>query len=490
MIKAALFFAAAWARIQRPRRERLADIETDYLVVGAGASALGFVDALLAAHVDARVVIVDRRHAAGGHWLDAYPFVRLHQPSAVYGVMSRRLGQDRIDESGPNQGFYERATAPEICEYFGLVLEGMVASGRVSFLAQHDYRGVDTDGHLVVSLATGRPTTIRARKLVDATYIESEIPARHALPFAVDSSARVIPPNALVDLDEPPGGFTVIGAGKTAMDTVSWLLDGGVDPDRIQWIRPRDPWLYDRRSFQPLQLVGSYMEMQAGWVGSALEAVDGADFGRRLEAAGVFKRIDPAVEPEAYRGPIVSARELEQLRTVERVVRKGRVRSVGTSRIQLEQGEAPTQPDSLHVDCTAAGVRRAPPQPVFTGDRITLQYVTITGAAWSAAILGHVEAAREDDAEKNRLCPPVSFSGNAADLLALALAGMSGLAARTAESDLMAWDQNCRLNPARGAAEHLDDPQVAAALTSVLTNFGPAMRNLARRTREASPAPA
>ena len=54
------------------------EIETDYLVVGAGASGMAFVDALLA-ETDAGVVLVDRRDRPGGHWLDAYPFVRLHQ---------------------------------------------------------------------------------------------------------------------------------------------------------------------------------------------------------------------------------------------------------------------------------------------------------------------------------------------------------------------------------------------------------------------------
>ncbi|MBX9608337.1 MAG: NAD(P)-binding protein [Gammaproteobacteria bacterium] len=68
-------------------------IDTDYLVVGAGAAGMAFTDALLS-HCDADVVMVDRRHAPGGHWHDAYPFVRLHQPSATYGVDSRPLGND------------------------------------------------------------------------------------------------------------------------------------------------------------------------------------------------------------------------------------------------------------------------------------------------------------------------------------------------------------------------------------------------------------
>ena len=55
-------------------------LETDYLVVGTGAAGMAFTDALLS-HSDATVTLVDRRHAPGGHWIDAYPFVRLHQPA-------------------------------------------------------------------------------------------------------------------------------------------------------------------------------------------------------------------------------------------------------------------------------------------------------------------------------------------------------------------------------------------------------------------------
>ena len=83
-------------------------IETDYLVIGGGAAGMAFTDALIA-ESDADVVMIDRRHAPGGHWNDAYPFVRLHQPAAYYGVNSRKLGNDTIDTSGENAGMYERA---------------------------------------------------------------------------------------------------------------------------------------------------------------------------------------------------------------------------------------------------------------------------------------------------------------------------------------------------------------------------------------------
>jgi len=135
----------------------VARIETDYLIVGAGAAGLAFADALIAAS-DADVVLVDRRHAPGGHWNDAYPFVRLHQPSAFYGVNSRVLGSDSIDTAGPNAGFYHRATAAEICDYYQRVLADLLASGQVRFFGMSDCEPGGPGGSQLVSRLTGEAT--------------------------------------------------------------------------------------------------------------------------------------------------------------------------------------------------------------------------------------------------------------------------------------------------------------------------------------------
>ena len=65
----------------------------DYLVIGAGAMGMAFTDVLMT-ETDATVILVDKHHQPGGHWNDAYPFVRLHQPSAFYGVNSKKLGSE------------------------------------------------------------------------------------------------------------------------------------------------------------------------------------------------------------------------------------------------------------------------------------------------------------------------------------------------------------------------------------------------------------
>jgi cation diffusion facilitator CzcD-associated flavoprotein CzcO len=113
-------------------------IDTDYLVVGAGAAGMAFTDSLLT-HSDATVTIVDRRHAPGGHWVDAYPFVRLHQPSAFYGVSSVPLGSDAVDQSGLNAGFYELANADQLRAYYAQVMQQhFLPGGRVRYFPVSD----------------------------------------------------------------------------------------------------------------------------------------------------------------------------------------------------------------------------------------------------------------------------------------------------------------------------------------------------------------
>ena len=160
---------------------------------------------------------------------------------------------------------------------------------------------------------------------------------------------------------------------------------------------------------------------------------------------------------------------------------------IGTDRIVTDDGDFDTAPGRVYVDCTAQGVRPTVPRPIFENDRITLQYVTIGIVPWSAATLGVVESRDDDDAEKNRLCPTLTFTGQAADMIRIAYAGMTGLMVRAGDPDLNAWTEATRLNPAGGAANYLDDPRIPEAFTMMGTHFGDALANLARLT-DAAPA--
>ncbi|RQG97972.1 NAD(P)-binding protein [Natrarchaeobius chitinivorans] len=457
-------------------------LETDYLVVGAGASGMAFTDTLID-ESDANVVMVDRRANPGGHWNDAYPFVRLHNPSAVYGVNSRQLGNDEVDEVGPNAGFYERATGAEICDYYRRVLEkDLVGPGQVRFFGMSNYIGPDGCHHRFESRLTGEMTEVKVRRrVVDATYVESSIPATHTPPFDVDTDVRLVTPNELVDLTNPADGFTVIGAGKTSMDTCGWLLNRGVPPEDIRWIRPRDPWTFPRRNFEPLEHVPLVMESFSLWTEAAAEAEDVPDFFRRLEANEVLIPLDPEVEPETLRGATLSQDERDDLRRIHTVIRNGYVQRLEADRIVLDDGTVPTDPQHVHVDCTAPGVGTSPARPIFAPDRITIQYIIAPGTIpFSPAITAYVEANRNDDAEKNRLCPPNPGLGDAEKFVGQTLVMQRALVAWQEEPDIEDWRQRCRLSYTRGMNEHLEDPRMQDALERIAEYQESAISNLER----------
>jgi hypothetical protein len=453
-------------------------VDTDYLVVGAGASGLAFADAL-AAEADVEVTLVDRREAPGGHWLQAYPFVRLHTPSAYYGVSSLALGEDRVDRAGENAGFYERATGAQVREYFADAAERLTQTGKVRLLTGHEHLGRGSDGEQIRDLRTGRLYDVAVRRsVVDARYLEASIPATHAVPFEVAPSARVIPVNDLPAAAEPASSYTVLGSGKTAVDACLWLMDNDVGPDRIRWIRPRDAWFYDRSHFQPLDQVGSIMHGISLDAEASAAATDVDDLFERLGASGRLLRIDPSSPATMYRGTMLSARELAAARQIDDVVRLGRVRRIEADRILLERGEIATSPETVHVDCTALGLNNAPATTIFQPGRIVLQQVRYLSPCFNAALVGFVEAQRDDDAEKNRLCPPHSYPSSPADWPRMMSRAWSAEARWSREPDLAAWIAGSRLNLMRALPDHATEPLVQTAVARYLTHLRPAMERL------------
>jgi hypothetical protein len=464
-----------------PRPRATDTVETDYLVVGAGATGMAFVDTLLT-HSSHDVTLLDRRHAPGGHWLDAYPFVRLHQPSAIYGVESTALGLDRIDTEGPNAGYYERASGAEICAYFDAVLQKrMLPTGRVQFLPLHEYEGQDGSAHVTVSRLDGRSRRIYARRaLVDARYLEAAIPAHRPPPFPVAPGMRVIPPGALPDIAQAPSGFTVIGAGKTAMDVVIWLLDQGMAPDSIRWIRSRDPWLTDRSCLQALDLAVGTIRCAARSTAAAAQARDVADLFHRLQEAGNFAALDPEVEPGTFRGALTSKLERDKMRRITAVVRAGYVTAITPERIELQQGAIPTDAEQVHVDCTASALNPRPTRPVFEDGRITVQCIRFGLTCFNAALTAFVEATRHDRDEKNRLCPPCILPSHARDWITVTLNAMLAGTAWSSEPDIQAFMRASRLNILRGLEAHGEDPQLQEAMSIIEQHRLPAIDNLRR----------
>ncbi|WP_341925671.1 NAD(P)-binding protein [Nocardioides psychrotolerans] len=450
-------------------------VDVDYLVIGAGASGMAFTDALID-HADVRVALVDRREAVGGHWRGAYPFVRLHQASSFYGVASTVLGGGRIQQDGPEAGLHQRADQAEICGYYDDVLATrMVGPGRVEVFTGCDY----TAGRGFVSLETGECFEVPAHcRVVDARYLAPEIPAETPPRFEVGDGARVIPVNDLVGWQESPSQHVVVGSGKTATDAVVWLLGRGVDPDAICWVRPRDPWMLNRALVQPDPAVYLGMVAEMMRLAADAETLDGLFL--ELEDAGIMLRIDRSTTPSMAKAPTLGAWELDLLRTVEDVVRRGHVRSVRRGRLELADGSVAIAEDALVVNCAADGLKNPTRLPIWSPEAITLQPIRAGFPCFGAALAGYVEATRDDDTEKNRLCPPSSYGNSLVDWARMNVLGMRASAAFGAEPDIKAWSNAVALNPARVAPDHPGSATLDDARAALAEHTGPGLARLAR----------
>jgi hypothetical protein len=421
-----------------------APLETDYLVIGAGACAMAFVDELLTSS-DAEIIMVDRRDRPGGHWNDAYPFVRLHQPSAFYGVNSRELGQPNKDTIGLNKGLHSLASGAEVLAHFDQVMQQrFLPSGRVRYFPMSDVTGDDAFESL---LTDDRHRVTVRKRVVDSAYWTFEIPADRKPKYAVAPGMPCVPPNDLPRLKNRPDEFVVVGPGKTGIDTCLWLLEHGVDPSRIHWVIPRDAWFIDRALFQPgdeffLDAFKSFTR-QFEAIGAATSVVDLFD---RLEAGGDLLRLDPNVRPTIYRCATVTRDELAELRRIRNVVREGYLRAVERDRLVLDQGEVPLKPNTLIIDCSASGISRRPQVPVWSGNRINIQMIRTCQPTFSAAFIGFMEATFADDAEKNAFCAPVPDPVIDTDWLRMLAATSKNRFAWRTQPKIEAWMAQARLN--------------------------------------------
>ena len=325
------------------------------------------------------------------------------------------------------------------------------------------------------------------RRLVDARYLEGSIPATHTAPFDVAQDARVIPVNDLPAALPTACAYVILGSGKTAADACIWLLANDVDPDMIRWVRPRDAWFYDRRHFQPLEQVGAIMQ------GVALDAEAGAvatsigGLFEQLEASGRLVRIDPASPATMFRGTMLSAAELDALRRITNVVRLGRTRRIEADRIVLERGETSTSRETLHVDCTALGLANAPPRAIFQPGRIVLQQVRHLSPCLNAALIGFVEAHRDDDTEKNRLCRPNPYPSSIEDWPRMVSRTWRTEGRWLREPDISTWVAGSRLNLLQALPDHAEEPSVQAAMKRCLTNVPAAVERLEQLDQPRSP---
>jgi hypothetical protein len=182
--------------------------------------------------------------------------------------------------------------------------------------------------------------------------------------------------------------------------------------------------------------------------------------------------------------PTLGAWELDLLRTIEHVVRLGHIEHVARREIVLDEGVLPLAQGSLVVHCAASGLQYPPLVPVWGRDKIRLQTIRVGFPCFNAALAGYVEATRDDDRERNRLCPPNTLPDTTASWARMQVRGTVAARAFGAEPDIAAWANGCALNPARIEASQRDDPAVQAAATRLANSMEPGLPRLAELAHE------
>ena len=455
---------------------------TDYLIIGTGAMGLAFADTLLVEKPDATITLVDRYTRPGGHWNVAYPFVTLHQPSSFYGVASRELSKGRIDRMGYNKGLADLATLPELRDYFDSVMrDTLLPSGRVTWHPGCDFEGVEGKIGRFTHRLSGETKEVEFGTLVDGTHLNTSVPKTHTPNFAADPGATLMPLNDLPEVATPPSGYTVIGGGKTGIDACLWLLEQGVPSERIRWVISRDGYMLNRLHAQ------TSAEHYAGAIGNVAnmfeaiaQSTSQADMFDRLVDCGYFLQLDADHRPTMFHAPTVSEAELDALRTIP-VVRMGRVRRIGLHEIELTDGTIPTDPDHIHVDCSASPLKNIRAKPVFAEDRITLQTVRAFQPAFSASFIAHIEASDRSEAEKNALTGVVPLPDSLDDFVRMQAANMMNQAIWGRDPELRAWMAGNRLDGFSKVPEGVTaSPAELAALSKRIRAAGmPAAMKLA-----------
>lgn len=107
-----------------------------------------------------------------------------------------------------------------------------------------------------------------------------------------------------------------------------------------------------------------------------------------------------------------------------------------------------------------------------------LQQVRHNSPCFNAALIAFIEANREEDADRNRLCPSNPYATRVEDW-----PRMMGRTWKTEgrwlqEPDLIAWLSRTRLNLLGALPDHAEEPSVQAAMTRYLTNVAPAIKRL------------
>ncbi|MFY8048693.1 MAG: hypothetical protein ACOVNS_07710, partial [Erythrobacter sp.] len=295
----------------------------------------------------------------------------------------------------------------------------------------------------------------------------------HKRAFTVADGVRVAAPGELPELWKAPAAipehFVILGGGKTAMDAGVWLIEAGVDPARISWVRPRESWLSNRKFIQPGEdFIAATVENQIAHLEAFGQAQSGEEVFEALERGGYMLRIDPAVTPEMYHYAVISEGEIALLRRITQVIRKGRVTGITPGLLHFGEETHAVPESTLFIDCTARAVpftAEANSGPQFRGDTIVLQPIHVPLVTFSAALTAFLEVHYPDDATKNQLARSGALTDTPATFPYAFMMNLMNRGTWSQTPEIAAWLAKSRLDPTGPTLARMiaaGDPRLAA----------------------------
>jgi len=339
---------------------------------------LAFTEALLDANTTATVVIVDRHEKPGGI---AHRWPKFAEFRIKDALRDLRDAQARMEK--------------------------LIGTGRVRCFMGCN---ANMDGSMIAMVEDTTSWRVSvSQKVVDASFSRAVLPWERRAPFKIELGVNLLRPTDLPSATSRHPEYIVIGAGRTGVDAVLWLLAQGVPSEAVRWVMPRDPWL-------TIEGVHHMTEMTHVIAGMDDPAATAEDLFLAIEHVGSYRRLDAAVVPSMMHYTEVSPQDFLRLRRIKQIIRLGRVLEVTSSELRLERGCVPVSARALLVNCTNDCIQQAPPPvPIFEPRRITLQLVAectplSSNFAWCAGTIGVFEGLHPNkDDLKNQLLTPIRF---------------------------------------------------------------------------------
>merc|ERR1712207_23925 len=192
-------------------KEEIVSLECDYLIIGSGAASLAFIDTIIKQmNNNLKIILVDKKSTPGGHWVDAYDYCCLHQPSIVYGIESKQLEGNwlKLLTSKFTLPWNHRAFKKEILHYYLQFVNEKIKSKQLQYYPNCEYKFSNSNTnnnnnkvHTFFSNDKKMKYNVKVNiKLVNGVLGECQIPSLCPPNFHYDDKINMITPNELYEL--------------------------------------------------------------------------------------------------------------------------------------------------------------------------------------------------------------------------------------------------------------------------------------------------